>query len=297
MEQTLEDLVELAKSGDQRALEAVLGRIQDRVYGLALRMLWHPADAEDASQEILIKVFTHLSTFRHESSFLTWVYHIASNHLLTRRKQRSEEKMQTFEQFDAVLEEALSADMAPEAGESGADWLFIEEIKIGCTMAMLLCLDREDRIAFILGEVFEVSGEEGALILSIPAATFRKRLSRASLRLRTFMEESCGLINPAARCCCARQADHKVAKIKAKMKPMKPLVFAAPLLLQPRHPQVAAGVQELVALDQVAAQFRSHPEYQAPHAFVEALQKLLASGQFRLLETEERTRIAEREEE
>lgn len=292
MEQTLEALVELAKSGDQAALEAVLCRIQDQVYGLALRMLWHPADAEDASQEILIKVLTHLSTFRQESSFLTWVYHIASNHLLTRRKQRAEEKMQTFEQFGAFLEEAITADVAQEDAESGADWLFIEEIKIGCTMGMLLCLDREDRIAYILGEIFEVSGEEGSLILSIPAATFRKRLSRARLRLRTFMEESCGLINPAAACRCARQATHKAAKLKAKR---KPLVFAAPLLLQRKHPQVAAGVQELAALDQVAAQFRSHPDYQAPDSFAQAMRKLLASGQFQLLETEERTHVAQRE--
>jgi len=290
MEQSLESLVELAKSGDQAALEAVLGRIQDRVYGLALRMLWHPADAEDASQEILIKVLTHLSTFRQESSFLTWVYHIASNHLLTRRKQRTEEKVQTFEYFDAVLEEALSADLALQEGESGADWLFIEEIKIGCTLGMLLCLDREDRIAYILGEVFEVSGEEGALILSIPATTFRKRLSRARLRLRTFMEASCGLINPAARCRCACQANHKVAQLKAQKKPMKPLVFAAPLLLQRKQPAVAAGVQELAALDRVAAEFRSHPEYQAPTSFVEAMRTLLASGEFRLLETEEQSK-------
>lgn len=295
MEETLEVLVGHAKSGDQAALEAVLCRIQDRVYGLALRMLWHPADAEDASQEILIKVLTHLSTFRQESSFLTWVYHIASNHLLTRRKQRTEEKMQTFEQFGAFLEEALAADMGQSEAESGADWLFIEEIKIGCTMGMLLCLDRADRIAYILGEIFEVSGEEGSLILSIPAATFRKRLSRARLRLRTFMEENCGLINPAATCRCSRQATHKAAKLKAKIKPMKPLVFAAPLLLQRKHPQVAAGVQELAALDRVAAEFRSHPEYQAPDSFVEAMRKLLASGQFQLLETEERTSVAQRE--
>ncbi len=296
MEPTLEALVERAKSGDQAALEAVLCRIQDRVYGLALRMLWHPADAEDASQEILIKVLTHLSTFRQESSFLTWVYHIASNHLLTRRKQRTEEKMQTFAQFDAFLEEALAADVMQQEAESGADWLFIEEIKIGCTMGMLLCLDREDRIAYILGEIFEVSGEEGCLILSIPAATFRKRLSRARLRLRTFMQQSCGLINPAAACRCDRQATHKAAKLKAKMKPMKPLVFAAPLLLQGKHPQVAAGVQELATLDRVAAEFRSHPEYQAPDSFVEAMRKLLASGQFQLLATEERTHVAQPEE-
>jgi RNA polymerase sigma factor (sigma-70 family) len=292
MEQTLEDWVELAQKGDQAALEAVLRGIQDRVYGLALRMLWHPADAEDASQEILIKVLTHLSTFRHDSSFLTWVYHIACKHLLTRRKQRAEAKMQTFEQYNALLEEGLTTDVLQEEGERGEDWLFIEEIKIGCTLGMLLCLDREDRIAYILGEIFEVSGEEGGLILSIPAATFRKRLSRARLRLHTFMEETCGLINPAAPCRCARQAAYKASKDRTKA---KPLVFAAPLLSQRKHPEIVAGMQELTELDRVAALFRSHPEYQAPRSFVEAVRSLLASGRFRLLVTEERTSVIREE--
>ena len=144
MEQTLEALVERAKSGDQAALEAVLGRIQDRVYGLALRTLWHSCRCGGClTRSSCQGPHPVLSTFRQESSFLTWVYHIASNHLLTRRKQRTEEKMQTFAQFDAVLEEALTADVVQEDAESGADWLFVEEIKIGCTMAMLLC--REPR--------------------------------------------------------------------------------------------------------------------------------------------------------
>jgi RNA polymerase sigma factor (sigma-70 family) len=284
MEQTLEALVDRARQGDQAALEAVFNAIQDRVYGLARRMLWHPADAEDASQEILLKVLTHLGAFQHESSFLTWVYHIACNHLLTRRKQRAEAKMQTFEQFNAILEEGLAAQGLVE-DESGKDWLLVEEIKIGCTMGMLLCLDREDRIAYILGEIFEVSGQEAALILSIPAPTFRKRLSRARQRLYAFMQESCGLINPAAPCRCTRFAAYRKATKGERFS--QHLVFAAPLLTQRNHPQVAAGMQELATLDRMAALFRSHPTYQAPHSFVEAMRNLLTSGKFRLLDAEE----------
>lgn len=292
MERTLEEWAQLAQQGDQAALETVLRAIQDRVYGLALRMLWHPADAEDASQEILIKVLTHLSTFRRDSSFLTWVYHIACNHLLTKRKQRAEEKMQTFEQFNAVLEKGLTAQGLQEE-ESGEDWLFVEEIKIGCTMAMLLCLDREDRVAFILGDIFEVSGDEGGAILSISAATFRKRLSRARLRLFSFMQESCGLINPTAACRCTRQAAYKKSSLGKAFSPR--LVFAAPLLSQRKQPEIAAGMRELAALDHIAALFRSHPQYQAPPSFMEAMQKLLASGQFRLLDTEEGTSMVREE--
>ena len=292
MEQRLEDLVELAKQGNQTAMEAVLGAIQDRVYGLALRMLWHPADAEDASQEILLKVLTHLSTFQHDSSFLTWVYHIACNHLLTLRKQRAEAKVHTFEDFSRMLEESQSAE-GLHVDERGEDWLLVEEIKIGCTMGLLLCLDREERIAFILGEIFEVSGPEAALILSIPAATFRKRLSRARQRLYTFMQERCGLVNPAAPCRCARvAATQKVRRGKAFT---EHLVFAGPLLAQRTHPQIVAGMQELTTLDRKAALFRSHPAYQAPRAFVDEVRKLLHSGQFQLL-AEEHPRMVEHKE-
>jgi hypothetical protein len=59
MEPTLVDLVQQAKEGNKKALESLVRRIQDRIYGLALRMLGYPADAEDAAQEILVKVVTH----------------------------------------------------------------------------------------------------------------------------------------------------------------------------------------------------------------------------------------------
>jgi RNA polymerase sigma factor (sigma-70 family) len=279
MGSSLEDQVDLARQGDQVALEAVLGAIQGQVYGLARRMLWHPADAEDASQEILLKVLTHLSTFRRESSFLTWVYRIACHHLLTRRKQRAEAKMQTFEQFEAMLEDGRAAGQLAE-DESGDDWLLVEEIKIGCTMGMLLCLDREDRIAYILGEIFEVSGQEAASILAIPAPTFRKRLSRARQRLSAFMQVSCGLINPEAPCRCSRYAAFKKASRGREF--TEQLVFAAPLLAQRKDPQIVAGMQDLQRLDRIAALFRSHPTYQAPQAFVEAIQQLLRSGTVQL---------------
>ena len=70
----LEWLVEAAIEGDKKALEDVILKIQDKIYGLALRMLYNPSDAEDAAQEILLKIITHLSTFRGESAFTTWIY-------------------------------------------------------------------------------------------------------------------------------------------------------------------------------------------------------------------------------
>ena len=103
MEQTqkgttpIETLVARAQEGDRAALETVIASMRDRIYNLALRMLWHPADAEDATQEILVRLVTHLGSFRGESTFSTWAYRVASNYLLTTRKRRAEREELTFE--------------------------------------------------------------------------------------------------------------------------------------------------------------------------------------------------------
>src|SRR5262245_33544590 len=77
----LAERVRAAAAGDRTAAREVLEAVQHDVYGLSLRMLGHPADAEDAAQEILVIVLTHLGSFRGESSLRTWVWRIAANHL------------------------------------------------------------------------------------------------------------------------------------------------------------------------------------------------------------------------
>ena len=76
---------------DAAALEQLVLAVRDRVYRLCLRMTARPPDAEDATQEILIRVITRLSTFRGEAAFTTWVHRIAVNHLLDRRRTASNE--------------------------------------------------------------------------------------------------------------------------------------------------------------------------------------------------------------
>src|SRR5258708_32569903 len=109
MEESLEDLVRRAREGDRVSLEHLVSAIQDRVYGLALRMLWHPEDARDATQEILVRIVTRLGSFRGESSFSTWTHRVAANYLLTVRKSRLEKQAYTFERFGRELEQGLSS--------------------------------------------------------------------------------------------------------------------------------------------------------------------------------------------
>ena len=101
MPDDLEALVALARDGDRESLERLVDCIQRPVYNLALRTLWHPEDAQDATQEILIRVITHLGSFRGDSRFMTWVFRVAANHLITARQSRVEAQAYTFDRFSA----------------------------------------------------------------------------------------------------------------------------------------------------------------------------------------------------
>src|SRR5271170_3161893 len=82
-------LVMPAQSGDREALDQLVRRHQAWVYNIAIRMLHHPQDGEDATQEILLKAVTRLSSFAGRSSFRTWLYRIAINHLLNMKRSRA----------------------------------------------------------------------------------------------------------------------------------------------------------------------------------------------------------------
>jgi RNA polymerase sigma factor (sigma-70 family) len=189
-----------ALEGDQKSLTALIEAVQDKVYTLSLRMLADPEEAQDAAQEILIKVVTKLSLFQGKSSFPTWVYKIASNTLLDVKKSAAYRQRMTWQEY----EDGLHADL--EAGGSRSqdpDFpLLLSEVRMGCTMAMLLCLSPEQRLAYIFGEIFELSSSESSDILGITAENYRQRLSRARNRVKDFMNANCGLINPEARCHC-----------------------------------------------------------------------------------------------
>jgi len=139
----LEREIASAKAGDRDALERVIRAVQADVLRLAHRFLWHPEDAEDACQEILIRVVTGLGGFRGESRFRTWVYRIACNALLTTRRRRMETFV-SFEEFGEDLARGLS-DERPAVEDEVEASLLLEEVKIGCTLAMLQCLDRDPR--------------------------------------------------------------------------------------------------------------------------------------------------------
>jgi RNA polymerase sigma factor (sigma-70 family) len=201
-----ESFVEKARGGNMDALDALVRRHQLWVFNLALRMVWQREVAEDAAQEILIKAVTKLSTFAGNSTFRTWLYRIAVNHLLNVRKSEMEEKKMTFTDMGASLDGVKNEDLPDERSLPVETKILVEEAKLGCITAMLMCLDRRQRLAFILGEVFGETSEAGGEAMGETAANFRQLLTRARHDLYQFMNQKCGLVNQANPCRCARKA-------------------------------------------------------------------------------------------
>jgi RNA polymerase sigma factor (sigma-70 family) len=280
MHSDIEKLVDSAVTGERKALEELVKRIQDPIYKLALRMLAHPEDAEDAAQEILIKVITHLSSFRKESAFVTWVYRISANHLLTTRKRRAELMETNFEQCQKQIDKGFAETWQPSVSEAEQK-LIVEELRLNCLQALLLCLDRKLRIAYALGEIFEVKNSEGAYILNISAEAFRQRLSRARRLIRGFMQKNCGLVNSENPCTCRRLAPSAVKT--GWVKPKK-LLFVNHKRKDQAEEFDESCLRELDELKRVAALFHSHPDYTPPETFAKSIKEILDSGRFKLLQ-------------
>ena len=271
---TLRGLVGRAVAGDASALEELVANLATPMYNLALRMLWHPHDAEDAVQEILIKVVTGLRSFRGHSSVTTWSYRIAVNHLLTSKRRRSERMQMSFEQHAEDL--ATGLDTLISSGLGVEDAVLETEVKVGCTHAMLLCLGREARMAFILGEVFDVPAADAAALCAISGATYRKRLSRAKAAIREYMEQQCGLVNPTNACRCSRRVG---AAIQLGRVTPGQLHF-----VDSDTSVVNEGVREMEQLHDAAAVFHSAPMYRAPQRLADGVSRLLASRRWTVLD-------------
>lgn len=193
-------LIQKSLSGSTQALESLIKRHQDFIYNVALKMTLNPQDAEDLTQESLIKIVTNLSKFQSKSSFRTWAYRIVVNHFLNVKKKNAEKVITTFENYGKTLDETPDSVMTKEEQITKED--SIREAKVGCMSAMLLCLDREQRLIFVMGEIFQIGQVAGAEIFNLSKENFRKKLSRARKDLYAFMDNKCGLINKANPCRC-----------------------------------------------------------------------------------------------
>lgn len=264
-------LVRRAREGSEDDLERLVTILQDTLYNVALRMLWHPEDAKEATQEILIRVVTHLGQFEGKSGFYTWVYSIAANHLRDCRKSRLEERAVNHDAFESDLLDGLqepdeSLRKSPEYPR------MLEEVRIGCTLAMLLCLDRAHRLAYILGEIFELDHSEASKALKISPEAFRKQLSRARRKVEDFTRKVCGLVDSSNSCHCTKKITCAISR--GRVAPGG-LLFAGQV-----DKSQFVKVQEKINQSQeelkVITLYRKHPRFHSPEDFGKLIARMFS---------------------
>ena len=205
-------LVNLSIDGNKKALQTLIIRHQLFVYNLALKMVGNVADAEDVTQEVFIKVITALAKFKGESQFRTWLYRITVNHFLNSKKKNAKLRVVNFESYFNKIDSIPSFELNDQEEKEFRDT--IEEIRINCTTGMLLCLSKEQRMIYILGEMFDLDHNLGGEILGISPGNFRIKLMRARKELYNWMNKKCGLVNTDNPCRCSKKTRGYIAEGK-----------------------------------------------------------------------------------
>ncbi len=194
-------LIESILNGDKKSLDLLLQRHQNFIYNVALKMLNNIADAEDVTQEILIKILTQLSKYdKTKAQFRTWLYRITFNHILNLKKNQYETIVTDFSVFFNYIDNAATLELSDY--EEQEMKTTIEESKIACMAGMIMCLDRVQRLIYIVGEVFEIDHNLASEIFETTPDNFRQKLSRARKDLYQWMHNRCGLVNLNNPCRC-----------------------------------------------------------------------------------------------
>lgn len=180
-------LIAASKEGDPAALDALVRTHQERVYSFAMRMCRNVEDAKDILQETFLGVIRSIRDFREDSKFSTWLYRIASNACLKKRRRGV---------FDPTPEQELSLDdLMPRPDAEGRkpeipDWSEDAEralLRGELSARMEAAIDKlpkDYKIVLVLRDVEGLSAEETAQAVGLSVAAVKSRLHRARVFVR-----------------------------------------------------------------------------------------------------------------
>lgn len=264
-------LIDKATAGDKGSLETIILSVQDLVFNLSLRMLGTFPDAEDATQDILLKIITHLSSFRGESSFSTWVFRIAANHLKNYKKHMFAKFPLSFEFYGDDIKNGKIDDV-PDLTQDVEKSILAEELKMSCTNVMLQCLDSESRCIFILGTMFKVDSRIAGDILGITPEAYRQRLSRVRKKMADFLREYCGEYGNG-KCRCADRVNYAIQN--HRINPVQ-LDFTVAIPAETMM-EVKKAMEDI---DDLSQEFSFCKTYQSPERLKEFVMKFLDGTSF-----------------
>lgn len=273
----LQLLVDQATAGDKKALETLVADMQDMVFNLSLRMLGTFADAEDAVQDILLKMITHLSSFKGDSSFTTWVFRIAVNHLKNYKKHMFAHYPLSFEYYGDDIEKGKIQDV-PDLTQNVDKNLLAEELKMSCTNVMLQCLDVESRCIFILGTMFQLDSRMAGDILGMTPEAYRQRLSRVRRKMADFLGQYCGEYGDG-RCRCKDRVNYAIQN--HRINPLQTDYMTASEIPMETMMDVKHAMEDI---DDLSQDFSFCKPYRSPERTRHLIQEFLDSTQLSIIQ-------------
>lgn len=186
-------LVEKSKSGDIGAFEQLVENYQKKVFNIALRMIGNYDDAGDLTQEVFIRVFKSIKSFKEQSSFSTWLYRITTNVCLDELRKRKNKKVISLDEElkldDSEVKRQIESD-DPSPEETAEK----EELKKIIKKA-INDLTEEHRVVIVLRDIQGFSYEEISRIINCPEGTVKSRINRARQALKELLKSKRELLS------------------------------------------------------------------------------------------------------
>lgn len=186
-------LLKRSKDGDIQAFEQLIENYQTKVFNIALRIIGNYDDANDLAQEVFLRVYKSIKSFKGESSFSTWIYKITKNVCLDEiRKRRNKNVISLDEEIKLnsgeVTRQVESSDDTPDVA------LEKSEMKDLINKAISELSD-EHRVVIVLRDIQGFSYEEIAKIIDCPEGTVKSRINRARKALKKILKSKRELLN------------------------------------------------------------------------------------------------------
>ncbi len=182
---TERQLVQKCKNGDIRSFELLIESYQKKIFNIAFRMLGNQEDALDVTQEVFIKIYKSISSFKEESSLSTWIYRIATNVCLDELRKRKKTKMVSMDSPIQLNGGEINVQMQDQ-GLHPDELIEQKELKTQIKKA-INCLKDEHKIVIILRDINGYSYEEISKIMECSLGTVKSRINRARNSLKSIL--------------------------------------------------------------------------------------------------------------
>jgi len=183
-----------AREGDRGAFGTLVSLLQDRLYNAVLRMVGHPDDALDVTQEAFTRALASINTFRGESQAYTWIFRIAMNLIISRKRHDNVLKISSMDKSSGTESDDQMSTLRSRLAsrEPGPQAIAEARERSRRLAAALQKLDAADRAILVMRDIDGMDYEQMAKILDIPLGTLKSRLFRARMALRSRMESAEG---------------------------------------------------------------------------------------------------------